>query len=272
MNRTRLPLSLCFGAFIAIGFSRPASAQESAAYNAGDLAKQTQNPVSDLISLPFQNNFLFSEDGGDLIWNLNIQPVIPFSLNEDWNLITRTILPVLAFEESVPGFDSAGIGDLNTTLFFSPANDSPFTWGVGPILTFPTATDDIFGSGKWSAGPSFVGLTMKGPWVIGALVSNQWSYAGDGDREDVNAFLMQPFVNYNFDDGWYASFSPIITADWQADSSDRWTVPLGGGIGKVGSIGKQPINTSLHAYYNVERPDGGAEWSIRFQVQLLFPK
>ncbi len=241
-------------------------------YDAGDLAKQTQNPVSDLISLPLQNNFLFGEDGGDLIWNLNIQPVIPFSLNDDWNLITRTIAPLFALEKSVPGFDSFGLGDINTSLFLSPKNDSPFIWGVGPIFSFPTATDDIFGTGKWSAGPTFVGLVMKGNWVAGGLVNNLWSYAGDGDRDHVNAMLIQPFINYNFEGGWYASFSPIMTADWTAGSDDRWTVPLGGGVGRVFNIGRQPVNTSLQAYYNVERPEGGAEWSARFQVQLLFPK
>lgn len=236
-----------------------------------DLARAAQNPVADMISLPFQNNFLF-DSAFDSVWNLNIQPVIPFSLNDDWNLITRTIAPFYAMENAPAGFDSIGMGDINFTGFISPKDDSGFMWGVGPILSFPTATDDIYGSGKWSAGPSFVGLYSGGPWVVGGLLSNQWSYAGDGDRDEVNAFLFQPFINYNFSTGFYATFAPIMTADWTADSSERWTIPLGGGVGKVFNIGGQPVNTSLQAYYNVERPEGGAEWSARFQVQLLFPK
>ena len=239
--------------------------------DATDLAKKTQNPVADLISVPFQNNFFFSEDDGDLFWQMNVQPVVPFNLNEDWKVITRTILPVLGLESAPPGVNTFGIGDLNSTFFFSPRKDSDLTWGVGPILTIPTASQSAFGTGKWSAGPSAVALKMAGPWVVGALVNNQWSFAGWGD-ENVNFFLLQPFINYNFEGGVYASFAPIITADWTADSGERWTVPLGGGFGKVFNIGKQPINTSLQAYYNVERPTGGPEWSLRFQVQFLFPK
>ncbi len=249
-----------------------AGAEEAAASDTSDLAQKSQNPIGDLISLPLQNNFYFSEDGGDLTWNLNIQPVIPIRLNDDWNLITRTIAPVFAMEKSVPGFDSAGLGDINFTGFFSPKDDSGFIWGVGPALSLPTATSDIFGSGKWSAGPSFVGLWIDGPWVAGGLINNLWSFAGDGDRDEVNAMLIQPFVNYNFDAGWYATFAPIMTSDWTAASSERWTIPLGGGFGRVFNVGSQPVNTSLQAYYNVERPTGGPEWSIRFQVQLLFPK
>lgn len=236
-----------------------------------DLAKKTQNPVSDLVSLPFQNNFLFSEDG-DLLWNLNIQPVIPISLNDDWNLISRTIVPLLALEDSIAGADSFGMGDINTTLFLSPKNESSLIWGVGPTFTVPTATDDIFGSEKWSAGVSAVGLTMKGRWVFGALVSNQWSFAGDDSRADVNSFLVQPFINYNFDGGWYATTSPVITANWEKDNDERWTVPIGGGFGKIFKLGNQPMNAQLQGFYNVEHPTGGPEWSLRLQVQLLFPK
>ena len=249
-----------------------AAPEEAPASEDASLAQKSQNPIGDLISLPLQNNFMFNEDSGDLLWNLNIQPVIPISLNDDLNLITRTILPVFAMENSIPGFDSGGIGDLNITAFVSPKADSGFIWGVGPVFSFPTATEDIFGTGKWSMGPSFVGLYIDGPWVAGGLVNNLWSVGGESDRENVNSLLVQPFVNYNFDSGWYAVTAPIITSDWNSDSDDRWTIPLGGGLGKVFRIGNQPINASLQGYYNVERPDGGPEWSIRFQVQFLFPK
>jgi hypothetical protein len=240
--------------------------------DAGSLARASQNPVASLISLPLQNNFLFREDTGDLIYNLNVQPVVPFNLNGDWNLITRTIIPFFAVENPPPGFDSVGLGDLNTSLFFSPAKSGRVIWGAGPILSFPTATGDLFGSGKWSAGPAAVVLTMRGPWVFGALANNVWSYAGDSDRRSVNAMLVQPFVNYNLDRGWFLVSAPVITADWNAPSDERWTVPLGGGFGRVFPIGRQPVNMSLQAYYNVERPTGGPEWSLRFNLQLLFPR
>ena len=237
-----------------------------------DLARAAQNPVADMISLPFQNNFLF-DSAFDSVWNLNIQPVIPFSLNDDWNLITRTIFPVLYTEDQPQMFDSFGLGDINTSLFFSPKKPTNgVIWGIGPVFSFPSATDDLFGSGQWSAGPSVVALTMRGPWVFGAIANNLFSIAGDSNRDDVNSFLIQPFVNYNMDDGWYLTSAPIITANWEADSDSRWTVPLGGGVGRVFSIGQQPVNTSLQGYYNVEHPSGGPEWGLRLQFQLLFPK
>jgi hypothetical protein len=254
----------------------PIEPEEKEAYGSygdeGSLARASQNPVASLISLPLQNNFLFQEDTGDLLYNLNVQPVIPFSLNEEWNLITRTIFPFFALESAPSGFDSVGLGDINTSLFLSPANSRGLIWGVGPILSFPTATDDLFGSGKWSAGPAAVALTMQGRWVFGALANNVWSYAGDGDRRSVNAFLVQPFINYNLDAGWFLTSSPVITSNWKADSDERWTVPIGGGGGRVFRIGRQPVNMGLQAFYNVERPTGGPEWSVRFNLQFLFPK
>jgi hypothetical protein len=136
-------------------------------------------------------------------------------------------------------------------------------------VTFPTATDPLLGMDKWSAGPAAVALTIQGPWVFGALVNNQWSFAGSGNR-DVNQLLIQPFLNYNLPNGWYLNSVPIITADWEA-GSDRWTLPLGGGFGKVVKIGKLPINIQLGAYYNVDKPNDAADWQLRFQFQFLFP-
>jgi hypothetical protein len=238
----------------------------------GDLARAAQNPVGDLISLPFQNNMNFDVGPADRTQDiLNIQPVLPITLSKNWNLITRTILPVIS--QPAPGADRTnGMGDLNFTGFISPKKPGKVIWGVGPALIFPTATDDVLGTEKFSIGPSVVALTMKGQWVIGALASNVWSVAGDDDRADVNFFLMQYFVNYNFPSGWYLTSAPIITANWEADSGEKWTVPFGGGVGKVFSIGRQPININTQVFYNVERPTNGARWQWRFQIQLLFPK
>lgn len=157
------------------------------------------------------------------------------------------------------------------TGFFSPKDSGNLIWGVGPVFLLPTATDDALGSEKLGAGASVVLLTMPGNWVIGSLFSNVWSFAGSGDR-DVNLFTWQYFINYNMADGWYLTSAPIITADWEAKGDDRWTIPFGGGIGKLFRIGKMPINGQMSAYYNMVKPDYGADWQLRLQLQFLFPK
>jgi hypothetical protein len=245
------------------------AAEESAT----ELAKKTQNPVADLITVPFQNNFNLSAGPNDAtIYNLNVQPVIPIHLTEDWNLITRTIMPINNQPSLFPGDDSAfGLGDLNPTFFLSPAKPGKLIWGAGPTFTLPTATDSRLGTSKWSMGPAAVALSMQGPWVFGALANQQWSFAGWGDQ-DVSAMLIQPFVNYNLPDGLYLVSAPIITANWKASSGDKWTVPVGGGVGKLFKLDKLPINTQLQAFYNVERPHLEADWQLRFQLQFLFPK
>lgn len=247
-----------------------------AADDATELAKKTQNPVADLISIPYQSNFNFGVGSKNVTQYVgNLQPVIPIKLTEEWNLITRTILPIINQPSPEPSVSSNfGLGDLNPTLFLSPAKPGAFIWGVGPTFTLPTATDTALGSGKWSMGPAAVALTIQGPWVIGALANQQWSFAGDSDRRSVSQMLIQPFVNYNLPDGWYLTSAPIITANWMADSADRWTVPLGGGFGKLWRVGKVglPINTQLQAFYSLEKPQGGADWTLRFQLQVLLPK
>jgi hypothetical protein len=171
-----------------------------------------------------------------------------------------------------------GLGDVTPQLFFSPAKPTPipggdFVWGVGPNLLLKTATDRRLGSGKWGAGPSAVALILVEPFVIRAVVGNTWSFAGDSDRKDVNLFTAQPFFNYNMADGWYLTSSPVITANWEADSSERWTVPVGGGVGRVFKIGQQPVNALVQAFSNVITPDnGGANWQLRSQMTFLFPR
>jgi hypothetical protein len=240
-----------------------------------ELAKKTQNPVADLISVPFQSNFDFNTGPKErTVYVLNVQPVIPIHLTEDWNLLARIITPITNLPSLAPGVeDATGLGDINPTFFLSPAKSEHLIWGVGPTFTFPTASDKLLGSGKFSMGPSAVGLLMEGPWVVGALANNQWSYAGWGDKP-FNKFLAQPFVNYNFKHGWYLTSSPVMTADWTQRASQQWTVPVGGGGGKlwrVGSVGL-PVNTQIQGFYNAERPEFAANWSLRVQVQFLFPK
>jgi len=255
----------------------PAAAADdsSSAQSTEALAKKTQNPVADLISVPFQNNFNFNTGPNERnVYILNVQPVIPVHVTENWNLITRVITPIINLPELAPGAGSAsGLGDINPTFFLSPANAKEFIWGVGPTFTFPTASDRLLGAGKWQIGPSAVGLLMKGPWVAGALVNNQWSFAGWG-RKDVNQFLLQPFLNYNFKRGWYLTSSPILTANWKVRADQAWTVPVGFGGGKLWRVGKVglPVNTQIQGFYNAIRPDFTANWQLRVQVQLLFPK
>jgi hypothetical protein len=239
-----------------------------------DLAKQAQNPVANLISLPLQNNTNFSIGPDDETQNiLNIQPVWPVSINDNWNLITRTILPVVSQPNILTGGEGRvnGLGDTTFTGFFSPKDSGKLIWGAGPVFLIPTATDDALGSDKWGAGASVVLLTMPGKWVVGSLFSNVWSFAGSGDQ-DVNLFTWQYFINYNLPNKWYLTSAPIITANWEADSDNTWTVPFGGGIGKIFNIGKQPMNGQISAYYNVEKPEFGPDWQLRVQLQFLFPK
>ncbi|TFG76410.1 MAG: neuromedin U [Thermodesulfobacteriales bacterium] len=239
-----------------------------------DLAKQSQNPVAKLISVPIQNNINFNIGPFNRTQNQTLlQPVLPFSITENWNLISRTIIP-FNYQPDVASNNGGeyGLGDINTTVFLSPGKPGKLIWGLGPTLQFDTATDKTLGTGKWALGPSLVLLTMPGNWVVGTLISNIWSFAGDSDREDVNLFSLQYFINYNFKKGWYLTSSPINTANWEADSDNTWTIPIGGGGGRVFHLGNQPLNFSTQAFYNAEKPSGGPDWSLRFQLTFLFPK
>jgi hypothetical protein len=260
-----------------------AAAQEQ---GESDLAKQSQNPVGNLISLPFQNNTSFGIGPDDAISNvLNIQPVYPVSLSNNWNLINRGIVPLI-YQEAIfsdVGDSLSGLGDISYTGFISPSQPGKVIWGVGPSFLFPSATEDRWASDKWSAGAGAVVLTMPGSWVLGVLVQNVWSFAGDDDAESVNLMTFQPIINYNLNKGWYLTSVPVITANWTASSSNRWTVPIGGGFGRIIKWGSQPMDLSMQAFYNVEKPtpriadapnlqNQGETWTLRLQLKLLFPK
>ncbi len=242
------------------------------------LAKATQNPVADLISVPFQDNLNFGVGPIDQKQNiLNIQPVIPIELNLEWNLITRTILPVISQPDFGTGSGRTnGIGDVQFSTFLSPAHSRDWIWGVGAIVQAPTATNDVLGQGKWGIGPTIVVLHLEkgSPWVYGALVNNVSSFAGNVNRQSVNQMLIQPFINYNFPSrpGLSLGFSPIVTADWEAAGRNQWTVPLGLGLSQVLFIGKQAVSIQLGGYGNVVRPQYAATWTMRLQLSLLFPK
>ena len=284
MSRLKALLSI-----VAIGASLGAPVR---AQDGGDLAKQSQNPLGTVISLPFENNLLFGIGPSDKTgYLLNFKPVYPVRIGE-WNMINRFVVPVLysrgqdAPVPPPPGFDlgygsvdldkvtgsAFGLGDITWQPFFGPADPGKVIWGVAPVLVMPTATEDRYASDKWSAGVGAVALTMPGKWVIGMLTQNVWSFAGKSSAPDVNKFVFQYFVNYNLDEGWYLSTTPIITANWEAPSSDRWTVPFGGGVGRLVRFGKQPVDFKLVAYWNAERPENAPDWSLQLTVKFLFPK
>jgi hypothetical protein len=233
-----------------------------------DLAKTAQNPIANMISIPFLNSTNFGlGPNGDRTGNLlNIQPVIPFF---EGRLITRTIFAIptnpIYTEESG---SKTGFGDILFSAFYAPESKS-LTWGIGPAISFPTGGDD-FGTGKWAAGPSLVALAMPGNWVVGGVISNVWSFAGDENRSDVNFMTLQPFINYNFPD-FYLTFSPIITANWEADSDNQWIVPLGIGAGKLIKLGKTPVNINVNYFNNVVKPEYAADWQLRILAAVLLP-
>jgi len=239
------------------------------------LQKAAQNPIANLISVPLQNNTNFNFGPRERTQNvLNFQPVIPITLTPDWNLITRTIVPIIR-QPALDRSDTSdtGLGDINPSAFFATNLLPDLMVGFGPTLTIPTATDDDLGNRRWAAGPTAVAVWLPGHWVVGALANNQWSFAGRTSGKSVNQMLIQPFVNYNLPDGWAVASSPVITANWKADEDkDIWTVPVGGGVSKLLRVGKLPVELSAQGYYNVEKPEFGADWTLRLQVSFLFPK
>lgn len=237
-----------------------------------DLAQKLANPVADLISVPIQSNIDFGVGPGDgTVWRTNIQPVIPFSISEDWNVISRTILPVVDQEglaAAGDALDASGLGDITQSFFFSPKESSPI-WGVGPVLLIPSATDDLLGGEKWGIGPTAVVLKQEGPWTFGALANHLWDVAGDDSRAGVNATFLQPFVSYITPTKTTFTINTETTYDWQ---NDQWIVPANLVVSQLFKIGEQPVQAFVGARYYVETPNGGPEWGLRFGLTFLFPK
>jgi hypothetical protein len=265
----------------------PFAAQNAAPANDTEaLAKATQNPVASLISVPFQNNTNFAIGPYNRTQDvLNIQPVIPAKISPHWMLISRIIQPIVwqPYSTQTTGGEF-GFGDMSPTFFLSPARPGKIIWGAGPAWAFPTATNNVLGQGKVSVGPSVVALMQPGHWSLGALVNNVWSFAGSGSRPEVNQMTLQYFVTYNLKKGWNVSTSPILSANWNnkapldaanggdTTSGGRWTIPFGGGVGRITRLGPQPVNMALNFYGNVVHPSGASSWGMRFQIALLYPQ
>ncbi len=246
------------------------AAQGAATPSAADLAKQTQNPVSSLISVPLQANWDFGLGSREAVGTtLNFQPVMPFALTESTNLILRVILPIT----SQPTSDASrlnGLGDIVMTPFFSPKKTGKIIWGAGPVFLLPVATNKALGSEKFGLGPSVVALVQPGKFTVGALYNHIWSVAGAKDRTDVNTSYWQPFLNYNLGNGLALGVSSEITTNWKADQ--KTTAPLLFSVSKVTLLGRRPVNFAWAAGPTLTSPDGGTEWRFRFQANFLYPR
>jgi hypothetical protein len=240
-----------------------------------ELAKKLSNPIASLISVPFQLNYdsdIGPSDNGDR-YLLNIQPVIPFSLSDDWNIISRTVLPVVSQDDIFSGAGSqSGLGDVVQSVFFSPKQptESGLIWGAGPVLLLPTATDDLLGSDKWGLGPTAVVLKQNGPWSYGGLANHIWSVAGDDDRQDISTTFLQPFLTYTTKEAVTFALNTESTYDWE---SEQWAVPVNFTAAKVMKFGNQIVSAGGGVRYWAESTDGGPEGlGVRLVFTLLFPK
>jgi hypothetical protein len=260
-------------AIAAIGLCLTLSARNGcgAQHNENDLAKASQNPVANMVSLPLQFNF--NSAGGlgsktELL--LNVQPVMPLTVDRQWLLVARTVVPYV----NVPmpdGTRQRGIADIQEQMYFTPREPGSFVWGFGPILSIPSATSDVVRTGQWALGPTGVALITTGRWVIGALANNLWRIGGVDHGDEINDFLVQPFINFNIPTGWAIVTAPLITANWSAPDEEKWTVPLGIGLTKVTAIGRQPVSVGMQYYHNVEHPHLAGADQFRFQFTLLYP-
>ena len=247
-------------------------ASSASAQTADELAKQTQNPIASLISVPLQGNWDFGLGDRDAAGALlNVQPVVPFGINPSTNIVLRVIMPLTSQPGS--GGDGArinGMGDILTTAFFSPSKAGRIIWGVGPAVLLPTATSNTLGTEKFAVGPSVVALVQPGKFTVGFLFNHLWSTSGANDRPDINQTFIQPFLNYNLGGGLALGVNTEASANWEAD--EPWTAPLHFSVSKVTLLGKRPVNLAMQVAPFVASPSGGASWRFRLVATFLFPR
>lgn len=245
----------------------PAAAPEP---TAEELARQDQNPITRFYVMRFEDNVQLGFGPNDEALNFfRFQPLVPLRLGADWVLLTRFIIPLV--HQPWPQTND-GLGDISAIAFLTPARSGQFIWGLGPGFLLPTATKPELGTERFSAGPAVAGVYTRGPWVVGVVAQNLWSFAGDNDRLDVELMTLRPLLNYNLPRGWFLTTSPSIAANWETDEDDdRWLVPVGAGVGKVFAIGRQRMSTTVESYYHVEAAKIGPEWQMRLQLSFLYP-
>jgi len=245
--------------------------QAASAQNETALAKASQNPIGNLTVFPLQFNFNSGGALGSLTsLLLNVQPVMPLSLDKRWLLISRTIVPYT----NVPIADGrrvTGIADIQQQLYFTLRKPHVFVFGFGPAFSIPSATNNVLRTGQWTLGPAAAMLVTPGRWVIGGLANNLWRIAGVNNGPDVNQFFVQPFINFNLPKGWAILTAPVITANWSASEDERWTVPVGIGLSKVSAVAKQSVSLGAQYYHNAMRPSSAGSDQFRFQFTLLYP-
>ncbi len=267
----KLTLIAGIAATVLLTVASGSRAQEAS--DSAELAKSLSNPIADLVSIPFQFNWDSGVGPNDGIrYTMNVQPVVPFSISQKWNLIGRWIMPYVSQPSLGTGLDpTSGYSDIVFSSFFSPKQSS-ITWGVGPVLLLPTTSDPLLGAGEWAAGPTFVVLKQQGPWTYGVLANHLWSFADASnlERNDVNSTFLQPFIAFG-KSGTTLSIQSEATANWEADSGEQWTVPINVSLSKVTKLGPFPFSVGLGGGSYVESPTGGPEWKLRTIFTLILP-
>lgn len=238
--------------------------------SAQELAKEKHNPFADQITIPLQlSSSLDVGPANGTAGGFNVQPAIPLSLSQDWRLITRTSLSLLSTEQP---HRKLGFGDIELQTYVTPGFSDKWIWGVGPVVSAPTASEASLGTGKWCAGPAAGLVFISGPWVNGILANQIWSFAGQSDRAAVSQSTFEPVISYNFENGWFLGFDSTMTADWNAPADKRWTIPIGLDAGKEFQMNKHTLSVQFGTYYNIERSEVAARWLVRVQVSLVYPK
>jgi hypothetical protein len=268
-------------AFCLLVIAMPAMAQSGqssinsqTALSTEEVARKSQNPFADKISLSLNSSLSFnSESLAGTGYEFDLLSLLPTRLGDNWRILHRPLLPVLHEPGAATGEEGTfGLGDFTYQAFITPNKNSKIVWGIGPALVIPTATNSRLGNGKWSVGPALGLASQPGNWSLAAVAANTWSFAGDSARDSSNQFSLELFFDYNLKAGWYVGYEPQLSADWKASRGERWLVPMGGGVGKAVALGRQNAVFSAFCYRNIARPTGAPVWQFQFGVQFQFMK